>query len=126
MYNNNPKKRASFKGNNINSLKKKCKNENDIHGQKNNVNNKIEINVVKTNKDKKYSLTSMNLRKNSIDKEEGDIMKKLHKLNFNGLFKNNNYSNKKIIYSSKNTAKNISNNILSKNKKLYLGDFFNL
>ena len=125
MY-NNPKKRASFKGNNINSLKKKCKNENDIHGQKNNVNNKIEINVVKTNIDKKYSLTSMNLRKNSIDKEEGDIMKKLHKLNFNGLFKNNNYSNKKIIYSPKNSAKNISNNILSKNKKLYLGDFFNL
>ena len=126
LYNNNPKKRASFKGNNINSLKKKCKNENDIHGQKNSVNNKIEINVVKTNKDKKYSLTSMNSRKNSIDKEEGDIMKKLHKLNFNGLFKNNNYSNKKIIYSSKNSAKNISNNILSKNKKLYLGDFFNL
>ena len=86
------------------------------------------MNVIKkTNKDKKYSLTSINSRKNSIDKEDVDIVKKLHKLNFNGLFKNNNYNNKKIIYSSKNSAKNIINsNNVTNNKKLYLGDFFNL
>ena len=126
LYNNNSKKRTSFKGNNANSLKKKSTNENDINNQKNNNNNKMEINIIKSNKDKKYSLTSMNSRKNSIDKEEGDIMKKLNKLNFNGIFKNNNYSNKKIIYSSKNSAKNITNTNLNKNKKLYLVDFFNL
>ena len=120
LYNN--KKRTSFKNN---SIPKKGTNESEIFNQKNN-NNNMEINIIKkTSKDKKYSLTSMNSRKNSIDKEEGDIMKKLHKLNFDGLFKNNNFSNKKIISSSKNSAKNINNN-LNKSKKLYLGDFFNL
>ncbi len=136
ILNNNGKKHPSFKGNNNNnnntnnSVNKKSSNEKDIYNQKNNGNNnnKVEMNVIKkTNKDKKYSLTSINSRKNSIDKEDVDIVKKLHKLNFNGLFKNNNYNNKKIIYSSKNSAKNIINsNNVTNNKKLYLGDFFNL
>ena len=126
---NNGKKRASFKGNNNtnNSVNKKGSHEKDIYNQKNNVNSKVEINIIKkATKDKKYSLTSINSRKNSIDKEDVDIVKKLNKLNFNGLFKNNNYSNKKIIYSSKNSAKNINSTNLNNNKKLYLGDFFNL
>ena len=127
IYNNNSKKKKAYKGNNNSNLIKNKQNENDINNLKNNINNKMEINAIKANKDKKYSLTSMNSRKNSIDKEEGDIMKKLNKLNFNGIFKNNNnYSNKKIIYSSKNSAKNISISNLNKNKKLFLGDFFNL
>ena len=122
----NNKKKTYFKGNSTNNSIPKKANENEICSQKNNINNKMEITVKKkTSKDKKYSLTSMNSRKNSIDKEEGDIMKKLHKLNFNGLFKNNNYINKKIISSSKNSAKNINLN-LNISKKLFLGDFFNL
>ena len=77
-------------------------------------------------KTKNYSLTSINSRKNSVDKdkekdkdkdkEKGDIMKKLHKLNFNGLFKNKNYNNK-LEYSSKNSSKNIIN---LNNKKNYI------
>ena len=129
ILNNNGKKRASFKGNNNtnNSVNKKGSNEKDIYSQKNNVNSKVEINIIKkATKDKKYSLTSINSRKNSIDKEDVDIVKKLNKLNFNGLFKNNHFINKKIIYSSKNSAKNINSTNLNNNKKLYLGDFFNL
>ena len=125
LYNN--KKRTSLKNNNINnSIQKNNPNENEIYNPNNNNNNKMEINIIKKSTNKKYSLTSINTRKNSIDKEEVDIMKKLHKLNFTGLFKSNNYSNKKIIHSSKNSAKNINNNNFNKNKKLYLGDFFNL
>ncbi len=111
--------------------------------------NKYENNIIKKHmKDKKYSITSVNSRKNSIDKdkEELDIVKKLNKLNFNGLF-NNNYNNKRIVYSSKISTNNsnsnnnnsnlndhnINNNINNQNnnnnqinKNLFIGDFFNL
>ena len=123
LCNNNGKKPLRGNNNTNNSIYKKCSNENDVYNQKNNVNKK-EINIIKKmNKDKKYSLTSINSRKNSTDKEDVDIVKKLHKLNFDGLFKN---INKKIIYSSKNSAKNINSTNLNNNKKLHLGDFFNL
>jgi len=127
------KSRLQKSGNiNNNSVHKKNFVENEIYNQKKSFNNQIEYNIIKkNNKDKKYSLTSINSRKNSVDKdkdkdkdkEKGDIMKKLHKLNFNGLFKNKNYNNK-LEYSSKNSSKNIIN--LNNKKKLYIDDFFNI
>ena len=130
----NNAKCVSFKGINgnsnftNNSIQKKIYNESG---------NKMEINIIKkAKKDKKYSLTSINSRKNSIDKEDPEVVKKLNKVNFNGLFKNTN--NNKITYSSKNSAKNITsvnnnnninnnnNNNNSNNKKLCLGEYFNL
>ena len=124
VYSNHLHKK-SFGKNNNNSFQKKNSMENDmeIYNQKNigpgnngngnivNINN-YENNLVKKNiKDKKYSITSVNSRKNSIDrdKEELDIVKKLNKLNFNGLF-NNNYNNKRIVYSSKISTNNSNSN----------------
>ena len=124
------KSRLQKGGNNNNSIHKKNFVENEMYNQKKNFNNQMEYNIIKkNNKDKKYSLTSINSRKNSVDKEKdkdkdkekGDIMKKLHKLNFNGLFNNKNFNNK-LEYSSKNSS--IIN--LNNNKKLYIDDFFNI
>ena len=156
---NNINRRASSKNNNVNSsYHNKNSIENEIYNQKNiNPNNNInhfENNntIKKKGKDEKYSLTSINSRKNSTDKdrekEEIDIFKKLNKLNFNGIL--NNYNNKRIIHSSKisqnnsnnnsNLINNMNHNINNKinnskmnsitstkiNKHLFIGDFFNL
>ena len=174
LYNLN--KKNSFKNNNANnSYQKKNSLENEVYIPKNiNMNNNIinqyeknnNIIVKKNVKDKKYSLTSINNKKNSIDKErekerdreierekeETDIIKKLKKLNFTGLFNNYN-DNKRIIHSSKvsannsgnnsiiNNNNNINNNINSSNnsninnkrisgnkinKNLFIGEFFNI
>ena len=148
LCNNNLTKKALLKNNNANnSFQKKNSIENDIFVHKNNniSENKLENNLVKKNvKDKKYSITSVNSRKNSIDKDKEEIVKKLNKLNFNGLF-NNNYNNKRIVYSTKISTNNSNNNnanendininhnnsnINSKNsqmnKNLFIGDYFNL
>ena len=165
FYNNNINKKTTIKNEN-NSFQKKNSIENELYNQKinnnkiNNINNNNHFgnNLVKKNvKDKKYSITSVNSRKNSIDKdrEDSDIAKKLNKLNFNGLF-NNNYNNKRIVYSTKistnnsnsnnnsnlydhninnknnsinnanNNNLNINNNNNQFNKNLFIGDFFNL
>ena len=150
LYNQNLDKKTIVKNNN-NSFQKKNSIESEIYNQKknnNNVNinnNLLENNLIKNNiKDKKYSITSINSRKNSVDKdkEELDIVKKLNKLNFNGLF-NNNCNNKRIIYSSKistnnsnsNNNSNLNENYINNNnnknnnnmnKNLFIGDFFNL
>ena len=159
----NVNKRTSLKnGNANNSFQKKNSSENEVSNQKNinnsNINNHIQSNQL----NKKYSLTSINSKKNSTEKEkergkdreneEKDIIKKLNKLNFNGLFNNYN-NNKRMIHSSKisknssnnsnliiynnnnnnNTSfNNINNNNSTKNntnknyKNLFIKDFFNL
>ena len=135
IMNPNLKKKTSFKNSitnitNATNANNSCQNigpnDNESSNQKNFSNSQIELNnVKKKNKDKKYSLTTMNSRKNSVEKEEHEIVKKLNKINFNGIFKNYNLINKKIISTSKNSTKNIDfgNKI---NKKLFVGDFFNL
>jgi hypothetical protein len=114
---NNNLNKKSLK-NNENSFQNKNSIGNDVYAQKhsnninnNHINNNSNINnnqcdhlIKKKIKDKKYSITSVNSRKNSIDKdkEQKEIAKKINKLNFNGLFNhNNNYNNKRIGYSSK-------------------------
>ena len=135
IINPNLQKKASFKNSitnitNATNANNSCQNigpnDNESSNQKKFSNSQIELNnVKKKNKDKKYSLTTMNSRKNSVEKEEHEIVKKLNKINFNGIFKNYNLINKKIISTSKNSTKNIDfgNKI---NKKLFVGDFFNL
>ena len=135
IMNPNLKKKTSFKNSitnitNATNANNSCQNigpnDNESSNQKKFSNSQIELNnVKKKNKDKKYSLTTMNSRKNSVEKEEHEIVKKLNKINFNGIFKNYNLINKKIISTSKNSTKNIDfgNKI---NKKLFVGDFFNL
>ena len=137
--NHNLKKKTSFKNsiNNITSatnVNNSCQmigsNDYETSNQKKLTNSQIELNIAKkTNKDKKYSLTTMNSRKNSIekdkDKEESNFVKKLHKINFNGIFKNYNSINKKIIATSKNSTKNIQFGNIN-NKKLLISEFFNL
>ena len=135
IMNPNLKKKTSFKNSitnitNATNANNSCQNigpnDNESSNQKKFSNSQIELNnVKKKNKDKKYSLTTMNSRKNSVEKEEHEIVKKLNKINFNGIFKNYNLINKKIISTSKNSTKNIDfgNKI---NKKLFFGDFFNL
>ena len=135
IINPNLQKKASFKNSitnitNATNANNSCQNigpnDNESSNKKKFSNSQIELNnVKKQNKDKKYSLTTMNSRKNSVEKEEHEIVKKLNKINFNGIFKNYNLINKKIISTSKNSTKNIDfgNKI---NKKLFVGDFFNL
>ena len=140
----NLNKKVSLKNNN-NSFQKKNVIDNEIYAQKNNnINNNNQCeNLIKKNiKGKKYSITSVNSRKNSIDKdkEQQEIPKKLNKLNFNGLFNYNNFNNKRIVYSSKISANNSNNNSYlneyhnnnnninntNNNKNLFIGDFYNL
>ena len=154
---NNINRRSSLKNNNvISSYHNKNSIENEIYSQKNiNPNNNINHfennnSIKKKVKDDKYSITSINSRKNSTEKEkeEMEFIKKLNKLNFNGIL--NNYNNKRIIHSSKisqnnsnnnsnlinNMNHNINNNIKNSkmnsitstkiNKHLFIGDFFNL
>ena len=136
---------------NINSNNNSNNNLNNNYINNSNINNnQCELLIKKHVKDKKYSITSVNSRKNSIDKdrEQLEIAKKLNKLNFNGLFNNNNYNNKRIIYSSKistnnsnsnnnsnliehnnknfNNIDNINNNDNNHNKNLFIGEFFGL
>ena len=88
----------------------------DIDSFKNNINlNQIVINAIKKANTKKYSLTSINSKKNSAEKEDTDVIKKLNKLNFNGLLKNKT--------SSKNSAKEVN---YFNNKKFIISDYFNL
>ena len=135
IMNPNLKKKTSFKNSitnitNATNANNSCQmispNDYESSNQKKFSNSQIELNnPKKPNKDKKYSLTTMNSRKNSVEKEENDIVKKLKKINFNGIFKNYNLINKKIVSTSKNSSKNIdfSN---KDTKKLFFGDFFNL
>ena len=109
-----------------NSCQKIGSNDNESSSQKKVTNSQIELNnTKKTTKDKKYSLTTMNSRKNSIEKEDKEIAKKLNIFNFNGIFKNYNLINKKIISTSKNSNKNIDFGNIN-NKKLFINDCFNL
>ena len=135
IINTNLKKKTSFKNSitnitNVTNANNSCQminqNDNESSNPKKLSNSQIELNnSKKPNKDKKYSLTTMNSRKNSVEKDEPDIVKKLKKINFNGLFKNYNLINKKIISTSKNSTKNID--FGNKNgKKIVLNDFFNL
>ena len=137
IINPNSKKKPSFKNsttsitnatNANNSCQMIAQIDNESSNQKKLSNSQIELNnAKKPTKDKKYSLTTMNSRKNSIEKEESYIIKKLNKINFNGIFKNYNLMNKKIISTSKNSTKNIDfANKNNNNKKLLIGDFFNL
>ena len=132
IINPNLKKKTSFKNsttnatNTNNSCQMIAPIDNESSNQKQFSNSQIELNnAKKPNKDKKYSLTTMNSRKNSVEKEDSDIVKKLNKINFNGLFKNYNLINKKIISTSKNSTKNIDFGNKD-HKKLLVGDFFNL
>ena len=126
LYNNNVNKRSSFKNkSNHNSNYKKQLKESEVLIQKNiNFNkNQFEQNIIKKNaKNKKYSLTSMNSRKNSIDKDKGEleIVKKYNKINFNGLFSNSNNFNNKI---NNNNSSNINNKV---NKNLFNGELINM
>ena len=135
IINPNLKKKTSFKNSitnitNITNANNSCQmigpNDYESFNPKKFSNSQIELNnTKKSNKDKKYSLTTMNSRKNSVEKEEPEIVKKLKKINFNGIFKNYNLINKKIISTSKNSTKNIE--FEKKNgKKIVLNDFFNL
>ena len=134
--NPNLNKKASFKNSvtnitNATNANNSCQmignNDNESSNQKRLTNSQIEQNVAKkNNKDKKYSLTTMNSRKNSVEKEESEIVKKLNKINFNGFFKNYNLINKKIISTSKNSTKNIDFGTIKTNKKLFVGDFLNI
>ena len=150
MNNNNINNNLNIKNNNNMGNSITNINSTNINNNNNNNNNQCEPLLKKHIKDKKYSITTVNSRKNSIDKdkEQQEIAKKLNKLNFNGLFNNNNnYYNKRIIYSSKistnnsnsnnnsyliehnNNNKNnlnINNNINNNNKNLFIGDFFNI
>ena len=132
IINPNLKKKTSFKNSTTNATNanNSCQMiapiDNESSNQKQFSNSQIELNnAKKPNKDKKYSLTTMNSRKNSVEKEDSDIVKKLNKINFNGLFKNYNLINKKIISTSKNSTKNIDFGNKD-HKKLLVGDFFNL
>ena len=89
-------------------------NNNYING----TNNKFNM-IKKSNRDKKYALTSGNSRKNSIDKEGSELMKKVHKMNFNELLSgpNNNSNNNSNLYIN-------NNNINKSNKKFFIRDFF--
>ena len=160
---NNASNYQSNNNNYIHNFDKRHLKNNEKSFQKNNnkIDNDINNNYINNNdiinsnqydhlnkkklKDKKYSITSLNSRKNSIDKEQQEITKKLNKLNFNGLFNNNDYNNKRIAYSSKistnNSKNNNKNNLIEYNNKnannmgninhnnnnnLFIGDFFNL
>ena len=100
IINPNLQKKASFKNSitnitNATNANNSCQNigpnDNESSNKKKFSNSQIELNnVKKQNKDKKYSLTTMNSRKNSVEKEEHEIVKKLNKINFNGIFKNYN------------------------------------
>ena len=134
IINPNLKKKASFLKNsitNITNVNNSCQmigsNDCETSNQKRLTNSQIEPNnIKKQNKEKKYSLTTMNSRRSSMEKEESDIVKKLNKINFNGIFKNYNLINKKIISTSKNSTKNIDFGNINANKKLFIGDFFSL
>ena len=134
IINPNLKKKASFLKNsitNITNVNNSCQmigsNDCETSNQKRLTNSQIEPNnIKKQNKEKKYSLTTMNSRRSSMEKEESDIVKKLNKINFNGIFKNYNLINKKIISTSKNSTKNIDFGNINTNKKLFIGDFFSL
>ena len=133
--NSNLNRKTSFKNsitntNNATNANNSCQmissNDNESSNQKRLTSSQIEINKIKKpTKDKKYSLTTMNSRKNSIEKDESEIVKKLNIFNFNGIFKNYNLINKKIISTSKNSTKNIDFGNIN-NKKLFIGDCFNL
>ena len=155
----NVNKRTSLKNGNINnSFQKKNSSEYEVNNQKNINNSSINNYIQNSQLNKKYSLTSINSRKTSTEKdkerekekekEEKDIIKKLNKLNFTGLFNNYN-NNKRMIHSSKISKKssnnsnliicnnnnnmsfnNVNNNNSTKNntnknyKHLFIKDFF--
>ena len=144
-YNNN--KNSSFRG--INS--KICYNYNlkkNINKNKNNIysNNPYEKKMkfnYNNKESKKYSMTSINSRQTSKEKEKKpEDIHNMNKLKFNGLFNNyiindgkhlnNNYMNNNKIIKENNYIKNNNNinsnssNNSSLNKKLFVCDFSNL
>ena len=136
IYKKNSKK-TNTKKKISSSNPKRISNNSDFNNiEINNINNEVanlkknivaKFNMIKK-KDKKYVLTSANSRKNSVTKENEELIKKLHKLNFSLLLNGNNNENK-IICSSKgsNNNSNINNsNLYSKlnksNKNFFIVD----
>ena len=100
------------------------KNINNLSNQDDKYENYLNKKTNIYNRDKKYSMTSVNSRKTSKEKDSIQIEqnfnlnKKVNKLKFNGLLNNFINNNKPIIYSSKdrvNNNQNYNNRILNEN-----------